>query len=102
MMDRGRGISFPGVRASGGRINRLAASESGGDAFGSSVSIDQDTLGVGAPEYQHPEGAVFVYERDRNGVDNWGRTARLIGVQYEGVGRSVSINADTLGPVDRV
>ena len=85
-----------------GQINRLAASESGGDAFGSSVSIDQDTLGVGAPEYQPPEGAVFVYERDRNGADNWGRTARLIGVQYEGVGRSVSINADTLVTVDRV
>ncbi len=68
--------------------------------FGTSVSIDGDTLVVGAPNYV-PEptgpGLVYIYNRDAQG--NWVEHSNLV-VCYEacgdGFGRAVSIDGDTI------
>ncbi|MCZ6851638.1 MAG: FG-GAP repeat protein, partial [Planctomycetota bacterium] len=68
--------------------------------FGKSVSIDGDTLVVGAPNYV-PEptgpGLVYIYNRDAQG--NWVEHANLVVCDAacgDGFGRAVSIDGDTI------
>ncbi|MCH8825083.1 MAG: hypothetical protein IH984_16435 [Planctomycetes bacterium] len=68
--------------------------------FGTSVSIDGDTLVVGAPNYV-PEptgpGLVYIYNRDAQG--NWVEHANLVVCDAacgDGFGRAVSIDGDTI------
>ncbi len=49
--------------------------------FGSSVSLDGDTLAVGAPQYDNPlpdAGAVYIFERNRGGDGEWGQVKLLL------------------------
>ncbi|MBN1667874.1 MAG: FG-GAP repeat protein [Anaerolineales bacterium] len=62
------------------QIARLAASDpEGGDSFGSSLAIDGDTLVVGAFNEDGAgtnRGAVYIFERDQGGLDNWGQVKK--------------------------
>ena len=71
-------------------------------AFGETVAIEGDTVIVSAASedydgYNSP-GAVYVYERDQGGIDNWGPVGRLTGYLNHGVefGTSVAIEGSTL------
>ena len=49
-------------------------------AFGSSAALWGDTLVVGAPlddELRTDSGAVYVFERDQGGADNWGEVRKI-------------------------
>ena len=70
------------------------------ETFGTAVSIDGDTLVVGAPNYV-PEptgpGSVYVYNRDAQG--NWTEYANLVVCDAacgDGFGAAVSIDGDTI------
>ena len=70
------------------------------ERFGTAVSIDGDTLVVGAPNYV-PEptgpGSVYVYNRDAKG--NWTEYANLVVCDAacgDGFGAAVSIDGDTI------
>ena len=45
----------------------------GNDAFGSTVSIWEDTVVIGA----RSEDAAYVFSRDAEGIDNWGQVGKL-------------------------
>jgi hypothetical protein len=70
------------------------------ERFGTAVSIDGDTLVVGAPNYV-PEptgpGSVYVFNRDEQG--NWTESANLVVCDAacgDGFGAAVSIDGDTI------
>jgi len=80
------------------RITASDAAEPDGASgrFGASVSIQGDTLAVGAPGYELSRGAVYVYAR--NGTA-WGDEAIIQGAQTDAgdqFGHSVSIDVSTL------
>ncbi len=67
-------------------------------SFGESLAVSDDTVVVGAP-LNNSSGAVFVFERNRGGLNNWGRTARILMIDGEPssyFGESVSLSGDTL------
>ena len=47
-----------------------------GAAFGSSVDVSGDTIVVGAPGWDG-RGAVYVFQRNQGGADNWGQRKRV-------------------------
>ncbi len=66
--------------------------------FGSAVAIDGDTLAVGASQVA-PDGAVYIYDRNMGGADNWGGVITLT-VTGSGAGddfgSAVALDGDTL------
>ena len=84
-----------------GEVVKLTASDAETfDAFGFSVAIDVNTLVVGAfleSSAGNLAGAVYIFERDQGGADNWGEvnkhTASAIAEDLFGV--SVSVSGDT-------
>ena len=87
-----------------GQIAQLeAADHQLGDRFAFSVSIDVDTVVVGAEHQDHFEpfldmaGAAYVFERDAN--DNWDEVAKLTAsdaAQSDFFGFSVAISGDSV------
>jgi hypothetical protein len=87
-----------------GEVVILSASDGAeGDHFGESVGISGDTIVVGA--YNHDDfyyadcGAVYVFERNAGGPDNWGQVAKLNAsdaVAYDNFGRAVAIDGDVI------
>ncbi len=86
---------------------KLTASDAqAGDYFGWSVSISGDTVIVGARgEKGGPgdpaswAGAVYVFERNQGGADNWGQVQILRASDaqaYDNFGYSVAISGDTV------
>ena len=91
------------------KVTQITAPDStndikGGDRFGESIALDGGTLIVGAPrdedgEADRTSGAVYVFERDEGGEDNWGLVQRVraldasLGDQF---GSSVAIHDETL------
>ena len=70
-----------------------------GDAFGTSVSISGDVAIVGAGEGFPTRGAVYVYARNHDGPNLWGRVAKLTasdGGPGDTFGSSVSISGQTI------
>ena len=72
----------------------------GGEAlFGWAVDLDNDRLAVGVPANAWFTGTVHLYERNQDGIDNWGHVKQLtgpgtvFGVQF---GRSLSLDGDVL------
>jgi hypothetical protein len=69
------------------------------DEFGFSVSLDADTVVVGAP-FSDPggnsrQGSAYVFDRNTGGVNNWGQLAQMLsadGNVNDMFGRSVSIS----------
>lgn len=86
-----------------GQIKKLTASDGeAGDSFGISVSIDADTLAVGAycdDDKGYNSGAAYIFYRNQGGADNWGEVNKLIpsdGEDYDFMGYCVSISGDTV------
>ncbi len=69
-----------------GRVAKLVdtLTPANNDLFAHSVAIHQDTIVVGAPADKLPggvplDGSTFIFERDQDGIDNWGLAKRLVG-----------------------
>jgi FG-GAP repeat len=82
-----------------GQVKELTASDAaGGDDFGSSVSINADTVVVGAWVKNSNTGAAYIFERNQGGAEHWAQVQKLTAsdavVRY--FGYSVSINGDTV------
>jgi hypothetical protein len=82
-----RGAAYVFERHSGGthnwgQVKKLTASDSeNGAGFGFSVAIDGDTIAVGAFRDDIvtaiSAGAVYIFDRDLGGTDNWGERKKL-------------------------
>ena len=71
------------------------------DNFGKSVEIGQSVCAIGSPNSHitgknndQPTGHVFVYERNKGGVDNWGLINIFEGEPDSEFGSSISIHRD--------
>eukprot|EP00956_Cyclotella_meneghiniana_P009295 scaffold12816_cov65-Cyclotella_meneghiniana.AAC.1 len=76
------------------QVAKLTASDGAvGDRFGSSVSIDGDTIVVGAQD----DASAYVFEKDQN--NDWVQVAKLTasdGAASDNFGKSVAIDGDAL------
>ena len=84
-----------------GQVRNLTASDGvGGDQFGISVAINNDTVAVGAIHGNRgTSGAVYIFERNQNGVESWGQVKELTADDadlLDEFGISVAIDGDTL------
>ena len=90
-----------------GQVIKLMAGDPGEeDDFGRTISLNGDTLVVGSPgEDGGPGdpmsyiGAVYVFERDEGGPDNWGQVIKLLpgdAQPGDGFGNAVAVSGDTL------
>lgn len=74
----------------------LALDPGTGDRFGASISMDGDTLAVGAPS-ESGKGAVYIFRR--SGGLNWTQEVKIVGwdsVAGDDFGEYVSLRSDTL------
>ncbi len=82
-----------------GFIKKLhAADAAAGDQFGNSVSINRDTVAVGA-YLKGGIGSAYLFSRNQNGADQWGQVKRLQpsdGLATDEFGFSVSLFGDTV------
>jgi hypothetical protein len=86
-----------------GEVTKLTASDAeANDRFGGSVAISGDTVVVGASWKDGAgtaRGAVYVFERNEGGEDNWGEVTKLTAsdaMDYDRFGQSVAIDKDTI------
>jgi hypothetical protein len=82
-----------------GEVRKLTASDADlGDRFGWSVTLDGDTMVVGAfsdDDVAGNAGSAYVFVRDQGGTDNWGEVRKLIASDAESgdfFGGSVAIS----------
>ncbi len=101
--DRGAAYVFDrnnGGADNWGEVKKLTASDAAdGDFFGYSVTISGDTIVVGAYSKGTDRGAVYVFDRDNGGTDNWGEVKILTAsdaANYDKFGYSVSIEGNTI------
>ncbi len=87
-----------------GEVKKLTASDAAMNArFGEAVTIDGDTVAVGATGASAAAsgaGAVYVFARDQGGIDNWGEVRQLTASDAQvaaALGISVSVAGDVLG-----
>jgi VCBS repeat-containing protein len=71
------------------------------DQFGLSLGISGDTIAVGAPMHRDgaQSGAAFIYQRNQDGPDQWGRVAKLLpfdGADHDEFGFSLALDEDYL------
>jgi hypothetical protein len=76
------------------------------DALGFAVDISDTTIAVGAPLEKYGAGdpifgagAVYLFEKDTGGTDNWGQTRKLFATssdEGDNFGRAVALDTDTL------
>ncbi|GJM10154.1 MAG: hypothetical protein DHS20C11_24300 [Lysobacteraceae bacterium] len=85
-----------------GQVIKLTASDAEAfDRFGHSVSVDGDTVVIGAywdDDGGNNSGSAYLYSRHEGGDDNWGLVAKLTAddaVVREEFGTSVSVDGDT-------
>ncbi len=85
------------------QVRKLTASDGvAADRFGFSVSIDGDTVAVGARQADvngTNDGAVYIFRRGFGGLDAWGQVAKLTGSgnsTKDHFGHSVSLSGTTL------
>jgi hypothetical protein len=63
-----------------GQVKKIQASVPGvNDQFGWSISLYGNTVAVGAPRHNGDDGALYIFERDAGGANNWGQTHILSG-----------------------
>lgn len=75
------------------QVKRLSASDGvAGDRFGASVAISGDRIFVGAPG----GNAVYLFERNNGGSNNWGQSKIVTQAGAQGFGVSVAADGDTL------
>jgi len=80
------------------QIRYIHASDWGdGHNFGCSVSLSGDYLAVGAHGHNSSRGAVYLFEKDRGGGDNWGELTKLTGENAsDRFGYAVDLRGDDL------
>ena len=85
-----------------GEVKKLVSSDAAlGDAFGWDVAVSGNTAIVGARqegEAGEEAGAVYIFQQDNGGADNWGELAKLTASDagaFDRFGYSVSISGDT-------
>ncbi len=62
-----------------GQIRRIQASDAAAnDSFGYSVSISGDIITASSVVQNSSTGAVYIFERDRGGKDNWGEVKKIL------------------------
>ncbi len=83
-----------------GQVAVMRASDAAiGDNYGTSVSIDIDTLVIGAPMESSSAGAAYVHLRNLGGAENWGQTRKLQPLDTQPgdqFGKSVAISDDII------
>jgi hypothetical protein len=86
-----------------GEVKKLLASDmNGGDRFGWAVGISGDTAIVSAKRNDDggfQTGSAYIFERNKNGVDNWGQVKKILAFDPFGgdeFGQSVAISVDTV------
>ena len=107
--NKGQGAAYVFKRNQGGAnqwglVKQLTASDGAAiDSFGSSVSINGDTIVVGAGNHKVGansfQGAAYVFERNQGGADNWGEVKELNssdGAPLDAFGVSTAICGDTI------
>ncbi len=71
-----------------------------GEQFGSSVSISGDTIAISAPKFKNENGdeigAIYIFERDAGGPDQWEQVKRITLETAENLGTKVVIDGDVL------
>ncbi len=81
-----------------GHLTMLTASDGfSNDFFGSSVGIHSDKVIVGAEGVSANRGAIYYFEKDQDGIDNWGETQKVLasdGTTDDRFGVSVGISSD--------
>ena len=81
-----------------GEVTKLTASDArADDTFGWSAAVSGDTVVVGA-RWRNNAGAVYVFQRDQGGADNWGELKKLTASDAQtsdGFGVSVAVSGDT-------
>ncbi|MCH7698225.1 MAG: FG-GAP repeat protein [Chloroflexi bacterium] len=89
--------------ASFNEIRKLQASDAeDADQFGFSVAVSEDTALVGANHETtggSSEGAVYVFQRDAGGAENWGEVKKLAASDanpFDNFGFSVAADGDTV------
>ncbi len=105
---RSAGAAYVFQRGQGGadtwvEVTKLTASDAEfEDRFGWSVSVSGDTAVVGAGGEGaggQDAGAVYVFERDQGGADNWGEVTKLTASDaqaQDAFGTSVAVSGDTV------
>lgn len=103
--DDGKGSAYLFERNEGGsnqwgQVMKVTASDGAtGDKFGHFLSLDQDTLAVGALENASDQGAVYLFERNQGGSNQWGEVKKITasdGAAGDQFGNAVMISKDTL------
>jgi hypothetical protein len=61
--------------------------------FGTALSLDGDTLIIGAPRWESDYSSVYLFERDQGGPDNWGPVKHLGGLGFGAW--NVALSGDT-------
>lgn len=85
-----------------GEVVKITGSDTSAvDEFGSGVTVDGDTIAVGAWKEDTAAfdgGAVYVFGRDQGGANNWGEVVKRTAVVADGAryGYAVSLSTDTL------
>ena len=86
-----------------GEVRKLTASDGAqNDYFGHTVAISGDTIAVGAfsdDDFGSQSGAVYVFERNQGGADQWGEVKKLTASDAaagDSLGLALSISGDTL------
>ncbi len=94
--------------ANWGEKKKIVASDSmAGAQFGGAIALTGERLAVAAAQHaslcpggaQCAHGAVYVFERNGGGVDNWGEVKKIIPTdvaQYDYFGTSVALEGDRL------
>ena len=78
-----------------GQVKKILASNGvSGDFFGASVTTVKDTVVVGAYGKEFNSGLVYVFERNKDGVDNWGQTKEISTPDGREFGFSVAMSGD--------
>ncbi len=86
-----------------GEVKKLTAGDAAfGDQFGYSVAVSGDVVVVGATAVRvggFPEGAVYIFERNQGGSDNWGQVKKRLASDagsFDSFGRSVAVIGDVV------
>jgi FG-GAP repeat/Secretion system C-terminal sorting domain len=91
------------------QIKKITASDKVDyDNFGTSVAINGNTIVVGADGQDYDvtgtnripqSGAIYIFEKDRGGIDNWGEVKKIVASdrgEYDYFGTKVSMSNNTL------
>ncbi|HMZ20540.1 MAG TPA: FG-GAP repeat protein, partial [Blastocatellia bacterium] len=87
-----------------GEVKKLTASDgAGNDRFGVAVSVDGDTIVVGAfldtVGANSTQGSAYVFSRNQGGANNWGEVKKLTasdGAADDQFGLTVGVDGDTI------